>query len=126
MDPDEARANDYRKLLSVKRVESYYHVEPKTKVSYPLVRGALSNLGSETLQVVEFNVKFKDASNQVIYEEKAYPVFLSEYSSASPQPPLAAGQTVQFALKFPSCPPEWKPGQIDIDITKVVFEKHPS
>ncbi|HVN80263.1 MAG TPA: hypothetical protein VMW38_14805 [Terriglobia bacterium] len=123
-DADDARAKDYVKLLSVKRVESYYHVEPKTKASYPLVRGEISNLGSESLEVVEFNVKFKDLSNRVIYEEKAYPVFLSEYSSASPQSPLVPGQTMKFALKFPSCPPEWKPGQLDIEISKLVFKKH--
>jgi hypothetical protein len=122
-DLDDARAKDYRKLLLVKRVESYYHVEPKTKTSYPLVRGEISNLGGNPLEVVELNVKFKNMSNRVIYEEKAYPVFLSEYSSASPQSPLVPGQTMKFALKFPSCPPEWKPGQVDIEISKVVFQK---
>ena len=122
-DPEDARAQNYRKLLSVKRVDSYNHVEPKTKASYPLVRGELSNLGSESLEVVEFNVKFKDATNNVIYEEKAYPVFLSEYSSASPQSPLLPGQTMKFALKFPSCPSTWKPGQVEIEISKVVFQK---
>lgn len=124
MDSNEVRARDYRRFLLVKRVESYYHVEPKTKVSYPLVRGELSNQGSESLQAVEFNVQFMDGSSKVIYEEKAYPVFLSDYSSASPQSPLAAGQTIKFALKFPSCPPDWKPGQVKIEVTKTVIEKH--
>jgi hypothetical protein len=107
-------------------VESYVHVEPKTRISYPLVRGTLSNLGGEPLEVVEFNVKFKNVVDEVIYEEKAYPVFLSEYSSASPQNPLEPGQTAKFALKFPSCPPQWKPGRVDIEITKVVIQKHSS
>jgi hypothetical protein len=123
---DGTHAGDYRQFLAVNHVESYIHVEPKTKISYPLVRGTLSNLGDESLAVVEFNVKFKNIVNEVIYEEKAYPVFLSEYSSASPQPPLMPGQTMKFALKFPSCPPQWKPGQVDIEITKVVIQKHPS
>ena len=101
-------------------------MEPKTRISYPLVRGSLSNLGDESLEVVEFKVKFKNIIDEVIHEEKAYPVFLSEYSSASPQLPLKPGQTIKFALKFPQCPPQWKPGQVDIEISKVVTQKHPS
>jgi hypothetical protein len=126
MDSDEAHAKEYSRFLTINRVESYIHMEPKTRISYPLVRGSLSNLGDESLEVVEFNVKFKNIVDEVIYEEKAYPVFLSEYSSASPQSPLKPGQTIKFALKFPSCPSQWKPGQVDIEITKVVIQQHSS
>ena len=121
---DQERLQNYRKLLVVSGVNSYYHIEPKTKTSYPLVRGTLRNLGSESLEVVEFIVKFQDQFGRVIYEERTYPVFLSEYSSASPQAPLNPSQSMRFALKFPSCPPQWKEGKVEIEVSKIVFQKH--
>ena len=64
----------YNRFLSISAVQSYYYKEPGAKESYPLVKGALSNVGSESLGVVEFTLHYKDNLNRQIYEEHAYPV----------------------------------------------------
>jgi hypothetical protein len=116
---------EYQKFLSISQLQAYYHVEPKSSQQYPLVRGTLTNLGSESLDVVEFTVKFKDTLNKVIHEERAYPVFISSFSRIGPQTPLQSGQSTRFAFKFPACPPGWQPGQVEVEITKVIFHQSP-
>jgi hypothetical protein len=111
----------YRKFLSINEVKSYYHVEPGTKATYPLLEGTLTNLGQKTLAVVEFTLRFKDNLHRVIYEDHGYPVYVSTLMGPSPTDALAPGQKVRFAFKAPKCPDSWQPGQVDIVVTKIAF-----
>ena len=115
------RPEDYKRLLAINQVQSYYYTEPKTKVRYPQIRGTLTNLGGETLIVVEFTLRFRDNLNQVIHEEHAYPVFVSRFSVNAANPALGPGQKIPFAFKAPDCPSNWQAGRVDIEVTKVVF-----
>lgn len=120
---DASTPEDYRRSLAVGQVQSYYYTEPQTKVRYPQVRGVLTNLGNRTLIVVEFTLRFKDHLNQVIHEEHAYPVYVSKFSPNSANNYLGPGQKTRFAFKAQDCPPSWQAGQVDIEITKVVFSE---
>jgi hypothetical protein len=110
----------YRRMLAISQVESYYYNEPETKMRYGLVRGTLTNLGNETYMVVEFTLKFKDSLNHTIFEDHAYPVFVSTYSQSSSQRLLGPGQKTRFAFKSLKCPENWQAGRVEIEITKVV------
>jgi hypothetical protein len=123
---DANQTEEYRKFLSITQLQAYYQVEPKTNLQYPLVRGSLTNLGSESLDVVEFTVKFKDSLNKVFYEDRAYPVFISQLSRIGPQTSLQNGQSTRFAFKFPACPSGWQLGQVEIEITKVIVHQSPT
>ena len=114
---------EYRKFLAISKVKSSYYTEPKTKQKYALVEGYLSNLGPQTLIVVEFTFRFKDKLRNVIYEERAYPVFVSEFSQTAGNEALKPGGKTRFAFKSPNCPPSWQPGEVDIEITKIVPAK---
>src|SRR5262249_41728072 len=118
---DSADEMSYRKFLSINEVKSYYHVEPGTKATYPLLEGTLTNLGQQTLTVVEFTLRFKDNLRRVIYEDHGYPVYVSKLIGPSPTDTLAPGQKVRFAFKAPKCPNNWQPGQVDIVVTKIAF-----
>jgi hypothetical protein len=111
----------YRNILPVSRVKSSYYTEPETRARYPLIEGSLSNLGSQTVIVVEFTLRFKDSLQKIIHEEHAYPVFVSNFAAPSSNQALAPGQKTRFAFKAPKCPPTWQPGNVDIEISKVVF-----
>jgi hypothetical protein len=118
-----ARPEDYRRSLAITQVQSYYYKESQTKVEYPQIRGTLTNLGGQTLMVVEFTLRFKDRRNQIIHEEHDYPVYVSKFSANSDGHYLGPGQKTRFAFKAVNCPGTWLPGQVDIEITKVVFAK---
>jgi len=118
---DSSKPEDYQRSLAISQLQSYYYTEPQTKTKYPQVRGTLTNLGSRTLIVVEFTLQFKDRLNQVIHEEHAYPVYVSKFSPNSANNYLGPGQKTRFAFKAPDCPPSWQSGQVNIEITKVVF-----
>lgn len=111
----------YKQFLSISGVQSYYYKEPGTKDSYPLVKGSLSNLGSETLAVVEFTLRYKDNLNREIYEEQAYPVYVSKFAGTSSTDPLNPGAKMKFAFRCYKCPHTWEPGRIDIEITKTAI-----
>jgi len=111
----------YKQFLSVSGVQSYYYKEPGTKDSYPLVKGSLSNLGPETLGVVEFTLRYKDNLNREVYEEQAYPVYVSKFAGASSTDPLNPGAKLKFAFRCYKCPHTWEPGRIDIEITKTAL-----
>ena len=117
------RLDQYHGLLSLSRVESFYYNDPQVKAKVPLVKGSLSNLGAERLSVVELTLKFKNQSNEIIYVDKAYPVYVSEYSMADTRKCLEPGQNIRFAFKSPACPHTWKPGQVDVEISKVVIAR---
>ena len=72
--------------------------------------------------MVEFTLTFKNHLNQAIHKETAYPVYVSSFSTPANQP-LGPSQQIQFAFKSPDCPPEWKPGHVDIEITKVLVQR---
>ena len=116
-----AAETSYRKFLSINEVKSYYHTEPGTKATYPLLEGTLTNLGQETLAVVEFTLRYKDNLHRVIFEDHGYPVYVSTLWGPSPTDALTPGQKVRFAFKAPKCPSSWQPGQVDIVVTKIAF-----
>src|SRR5262245_49747729 len=113
----------YRSKLSISGLKSSYYTEPKTGQKYPLVQGSLSNLGGKTLVVVELTLRFKDRVQTVIFEDHAYPVYVSEFASATANLKLKPGAKTRFAFKATKCPPGWQPGAVDIEITKIVFAK---
>jgi hypothetical protein len=118
---DSSKPEGYRRSLAISQLQSYYYTEPQTKARYPQIRGTLTNLGGQTLMVVEFTLRFKDSLNKVIHEEHAYPVYVSKFSSNSANQYLRPGQKTRFAFKAQDCPPSWQTGRVDIEITKVVF-----
>jgi hypothetical protein len=111
----------YRAVLPLSQVKSSYYTEPQSRARYPLIEGNLSNLSSQTVIVVEFTLRFKDSLQKTIHEEHAYPVFVSNFAAPSSNQALSPGQKTRFAFKAPKCPPSWQPGNVDIEITKVVF-----
>ena len=112
---------DYRSFLVISQLNAAYYTEPKSNVRYPLVKGSLSNIGPKTLIVVEFTVRFKDRTRKVIWEEHAYPVYVSDFTFPEPSETLKPGAKTRFAFKVPKCPPQWEPGVVDVEITKVVL-----
>jgi len=117
----DAVTKDYRALLVISQLNASYYTEPKTNERYPLIKGSLSNLGPKSLVVVEFTMRFKDKTRNVIWEEHAYPVYVSDFSFPEPSQILKPGAKTRFAFKAPKCPPQWEPGAIDVEITKVVL-----
>ena len=93
---DDALARDYLSFLKINQLKSSFYTEPKTGEKYPLVEGSLSNLGGKTLIVVEFTLRFKNSVQHVIYQEQAYPVFVSEFSRLSTQEALKPGTKTRF------------------------------
>jgi len=115
-----AHSDAYRHQLAVSDVQSFLYLEPSTQTKVPQVRGSLRNLGHQTLVMVEFTLSFKNRRNQIIFEETAYPIYVSALSLAQSSKALAPGQQVKFAFKSPACPKDWQPGQVDVRVTKVV------
>jgi hypothetical protein len=109
-----------RHQLAISDVQSFLYLEPGTQMQIPQVRGSLRNLSNRALVMVEFTLSFKNRRNQVIFEETAYPVYVSSLSHAQGSKPLLPGQQVRFAFKSPACPKDWQPGQVDVHVTKVV------
>ena len=114
-----ADSNAYRHQLAVSDVQSFLYLEPSTQTQVPQVRGSLRNLGHQTLVMVEFTLSFKNQRNQIIFEETAYPIYVSSLSNAQGNKSLAPGQQVKFAFKSPACPKDWQPGRVDVRVTKV-------
>jgi hypothetical protein len=114
----------YRNYLSISQLKAAYYTEPKTGTKYPLVQGSLSNLGSRTLIVVELTLRFKNGVQRVIYEDHAYPIYVSEFSRPQANEYLRPGEKMRFAFKATKCPEGWQPGAVDIEITKIVFAKN--
>ena len=110
----------YRQQLAVSDVQSFLYVEPGTHTHVPQVRGSLRNLGSQTLVMVEFTLSFKNQRNQIIFQETAYPVYVSSLPGTQGSKSLLPGQQVKFAFKSPACPKDWQPGQVDVQVTKIV------
>jgi len=110
----------YRRQLAVTDVHSFLYLEPGTQAQVPQVRGSLRNLGNQTFLMVELTLSFKNRRNQIIFEETAYPIYVSSLSHAPDSRSLAPGQQVKFAFKSPGCPKDWQPGQVDVRVTKVV------
>ena len=114
----------YRTFLKINQLKSSYYTEPKTGERYPLVQGSLSNLGGKTLIVVEFTLRYKNNVQHVIYEDHAYPIFVSEFAPAEANLALKPGAKTRFAFKAPKCPPDWQPGAVEVEITKIVFARN--
>ncbi len=115
-----ADGDPYRGQLAISDVHSFLYAEPGTQTQIPQVRGFLRNLGHQTLIMVEITLSFKDRRNRVIFEETAYPVYVSSLSNPHGSKSLAPGQQIKFAFKSPACPKDWQPGQVDVRVTKVV------
>jgi hypothetical protein len=118
-----ASGDPYRGQLAISDVHSFLYAEPGTQAQIPQVRGSLRNLGHQTLIMVEITLSFKDRRNRVIFEETAYPVYVSSLSN----PPhgsksLTPGQQIKFAFKSPACPKDWQPGQVEARVTKIVAD----
>lgn len=112
--------DQYRHLLAISNVQSFYYTEPGSSLKVPQVRGTLRNLGTKRLVAVEFTLAFKDALGKTIYEEKVYPVYVSSATLPALGKPLNPGQEIKFAFRSPSCPRSWEPGQVEVYLTKVV------
>lgn len=69
--------------------------------------------------MVEFKLTFRNGRNQVIFEETAYPIYVSALSHSRASKPLRPGQQVKFAFKSPGCPKDWQPGQVEVSVTKI-------
>jgi hypothetical protein len=106
--------------VAISSVQSFLYLEPSTETRVPQVRGSIFNRGNQPLIIVELTFYFKDLRHQVIFEDAAYPVFASALSNPQGSQVLAPGQQLKFAFKFPACPKEWQPGQVDVRVTKVV------
>jgi len=115
-----ADSNANRNQLAISDVQSFLYLESGTQTQVPQVRGSLRNLGRQTLVMVEFKLSFKNRRNQTIFEETAYPVYVSTLSLAQTGKALAPGQQVKFAFKSPACPKDWEPGKVNVRVTKVV------
>jgi len=115
-----AEGDPYRRQLAVSDVQSFLYVEPGTQAQIPQVRGSLRNLGHQTLIMVEITLAFKDRRNRVIFEETAYPVYVSSLSNPLGSKSLAPGKQIKFAFKSPACPKTWQPGQVEVRVTKAV------
>jgi Phage integrase, N-terminal SAM-like domain len=75
---------------------------------------------TQNLAMVEITLSFKDRRDRIIFEETAYPVYVSSLSNPHGSKSLAPGQQIKFAFKSPACPKAWQPGQVDVRMTKVV------
>lgn len=115
-----AGGDPYRGQLAISGVHSFLYTESGNQAQIPQVRGSLRNLGHQTLIMVELTLSFKDRRNRIIFEETAYPVYVSSLSNPHGSKSLAPGQQVKFAFKSPACPKAWQPGQVDVRVTKVV------
>lgn len=89
----------------------------------PGVDFKIKNTGDKTLKKIEVTVYFKDSSGSVIYDEKFYPVLVTEFGTDSE--PLKPGYIWQQEQgKFYSVkkvPSEWQEGNADAKITDIKF-----
>ena len=90
----------------------------------PGVDFKLHNKGARTLQKVEVTVYFKDAAGNVIWEEKYFPVLVTEFGTDNT--PLKPGYIWQMesghfyaAKKVPS---EWQEGSARAVVTDIEFK----
>lgn len=121
---EESSEKKYQKMLGLSPIEAFYYTEPQTHKRYPLVQGTLSNLGAQKLEVVELTLHFKNNLGKTIFEDHGYPIFVSGYSSdPSLRQFLLPGQRVPFAIKSIQCPSSWQEGEVEVQVSKVVFAK---
>ncbi len=89
----------------------------------PGVDFKIKNTGDKTLKKIEVTVYFKDSSGSVIYDEKFYPVLVTEFGTDNE--PLKPGYIWQQEQgKFYSAkkvPSEWQKGNADAKITDIEF-----
>lgn len=89
----------------------------------PGVDFKIKNAGDKTLKKIEVTVYFKDLSGSVIYDEKFYPVLVTEFGTDNE--PLKPGYIWQQEQgKFYSAkkvPSEWQEGNADAKITDIEF-----
>lgn len=121
-DSNEVSLEEYRQYLNLSQVRSSYYTEPSTQRRYALVEGSISNLGSRKLIVVELTLHFRDRLHNVVHEEQVYPIYVSELARTDASHPLNPGEKTRFAVKSVRCPPSWQPGQVDVEITKIVAD----
>jgi len=114
-----AHGGAFRGQLAISNVQSFLYFEPNTQTKMPQVRGSLRNLSNQTLVMVELTLSFRNSRNQIIFEETAYPIYVSALSLAQTSKALAPGQQVKFAFKSPACPSDWQPGHVDVRVTKI-------
>lgn len=96
------------------------------KKNVPAVRLSLKNNGDRSLDKVEVVVYFKDASGQVIFEEKFKPVWVSEYNFRDSKP-LKAGYVHEMEQgKYhivESALSEWEEGSATVKIVDIGFSE---
>ncbi len=89
----------------------------------PGVNFKIKNIGDKTLKKIEVTVYFKDTSGNVIYDDKFYPVLVTEFGTDNE--PLKPGYIWQqeqghfYAAK--KVPSEWQEGNADAKITDIKF-----
>lgn len=89
----------------------------------PGVDFKIKNNGDKTLKKIEVTVYFKDSSDNVIYDEKFYPVLITEFGTENE--PLNPGYIWQqeqghfYAAK--KVPSEWQEGNAAAKITDIEF-----
>jgi len=91
----------------------------------PGVDFKIKNTGDKTLNKIEITVYFRDSNQNVIYDQKFYPVLVAEFGTDNE--PLKPGYIWQQEQgKFYSAkkvPSEWQAGNATAQITDIEFEK---
>jgi hypothetical protein len=85
----------------------------------------LKNNGEQTLNRVEVTVYFLDRDKRPVYDEKFYPISVSEFSKDTPLRPGYSWQLEpdHFIPVSRALPDEWYPGLVSAKVTDIEFAK---
>lgn len=89
----------------------------------PGVDFKIRNTGDKTLKKIEVTVYFKDSWDKVIYEEKFYPVLVTEFGTDNEllKPGYIWQQEQGKFYSAKKVPSEWREGNADAKITDIEF-----
>ena len=82
------------------------------------VRGELKNTGDRTLNEVEITVYFLDREGNPIFEERRYPVLVSDFSID--RKPLKPGYGEKFICDGRDAPSDWAK-KVEVKVTDIKF-----
>jgi rRNA maturation protein Nop10 len=90
----------------------------------PGVDFKIKNSGDKTLKKVEVTVYFKDAGQNVIYDEKFFPVLVTDFGTDNqPLKPNYIWQAEQgHFMSAKNVPSEWLEGNAEVKITDIEFQ----
>ena len=117
------KKHDYFQLLEIYDFKAHYYNSYGGRI--PGVEFKIKNKGTETLEMVQVTVYFKDSGGSIIAEQDYTPLLVSTFSF-SDNKPLRPNYIWQMErenfLSAKSVPSEWKEGAADIRITDLRFE----